>query len=515
MRRRNSNESESLAGSVPLPCGDGDDPDQNPCTSVERALTPPCQRVVYRVRFSPGRAAVALMVALAGLLALSGRSVPLADRLFRLAAGGGDGRQEGGILSNDLLRQLTEVKFNDREETSDGGTLHPDGGKTTKEKKKKVAFLFLIRDSVAHQDLWTKWFESSTQGDWKDRANVYVHIKPSDEERPRTTIPDLAPLFCDRVIPSVRTKWFFLHHAMMQLMLYSYIQRDNTHFVFVSDSSVPLKSFDRVYDELVNKDDRSRVCHADPGEGRGAWKPFSTDPRVRGAVGVLDMSKASLWSSYSRHHVRYLLENAETLAEWYGGYMDAVSHRWGAADEMLLPTLLRTHVSEEELSDCHGTIGVGGPMPLESSAQSRSLAEEQESKADEIPPSPSKDKAVVESRRLCCTHAEKWVDTNTRDMNVIPREGLSPLFDASQCSGGPCVYTKLSHAELKELTQMEGVLFLRKVAKEAIIFTEDQKWAPLEGVLGGLLGIENGPKEGGEEVQIAPPKARHFCAVDH
>lgn len=435
---------------------------------------------------------MALTVALAGLLvALSGRSLPLTDGLFGLAADGNG--QGGGILSEDLLRQLSEVKFDDGERKE-----------KAKEKKKKVAFLFVIRDSVAHQDLWTKWFESSTQGDWRDRVSIYVHIKPGEDKRPRTTIPDLAPLFCDRIIPSVRTKWFFLHHAMMQLLLYSYIQRDNTHFVFVSDSSVPLKSFDRVYDELVNKDARSRVCHADPGEGRGAWKSFSTDPRVRGTVDVMDMSKASLWSSYSRTHVRYLLENAETLADWYGGYMDAPSHRWGAADEMLLPTLLRTHVSEEELSDCHGTIGVGGPLPVAEN-RGRALAEDSEAEG-------STSQTVVESRRLCCPHAEKWGDGNTGKMTPIPRAGLSPLWDAYGCSGGPCKYTKLNHAQLKEMTQMESVMFLRKVSGDATILNEEQKWVPLEDALGGLIGISNASKQG-EEEQL--PKIKHFCAVNH
>jgi len=472
----------------PSSCDDADD-QHRPCPRVKKALPQPCQRIIYRFSLRPGKVVLALAVALAGILALSGRPVPLVDVLVGLISRSG---VDGGVLSEELLRQLSEVKFDDLEKR--------------REKKKKVAFLFLIRDSVPHQDLWRKWFESSTKGDWRDYANVYVHIKPSEESRPRTTIPDLDSLFCDRVIPSVRSKWFFLHHAMMQLLLYSYIQRDNAHFVFVSDTSVPLKSFDQVYDELVEKDRRSRICHADPGEGRGAWKPFSADPRVRGSVDVMDMSKSSLWSSYSRAHVRYLLEHAETLADWYGGYMDAPSHQLGAADEMLLPTMLRTHVAEEEMSDCHGSFDVGGAS---SQSQRRALAEgEGEKSTAGAAVAPSSALEALDSRRLCCPHAEKWGDGNTGEIKSMPRPGLYPLWDAHQCVGGPCEYEKLNTDELKEMTQMAGVLFLRKVPKNAQVFTKENTWIPLEEALGDMLAFK-----GGQEDQL--PKMKHFCAVNH
>ena len=103
----------------------------------------------------------------------------------------------------------------------------------------KIAFLFLTIDNLKHSSVWEEYFK----GVDKKKYNIYVHPKHhdkvSDDILKGNIIDDL-----------VETKHGFLVEAMIKLMNAGLKDKDNKFFVFVSDSCIPIKRFDVLYEEV-------------------------------------------------------------------------------------------------------------------------------------------------------------------------------------------------------------------------------------------------------------------------
>ena len=103
----------------------------------------------------------------------------------------------------------------------------------------KIAFLFLTIDNLKHSSIWEEYFK----GVDKKKYNIYVHPKHhdkvSDDILKGNIIDDL-----------VETKHGFLVEAMIKLMNAGLKDKDNKFFVFVSDSCIPIKRFDVLYEEV-------------------------------------------------------------------------------------------------------------------------------------------------------------------------------------------------------------------------------------------------------------------------
>uniref|UniRef100_A0A7S1ZIR3 Protein xylosyltransferase n=1 Tax=Trieres chinensis TaxID=1514140 RepID=A0A7S1ZIR3_TRICV len=385
-----------------------------------------------------------------------------------------------GVLGREFLRNLAEIR------STLPGAMAAD--------PRKVAFLFLTEGgSIAHEGAWRRWFESSgaSKDDWKEKANIYVHVKNSPDERlegrPRTWLDDLGNFFCSRVIPSVVSDRFHLHHAMMQLLMYGYVDPNNSHFIFVGDGSVPLKSFDDLYLEL-SEEDRSRTCLAPPGEAREAWAPFAYDPRVA-AVPPEDRYKGSLWSSYGRSHVAFLLSNTDELSEWYDAHSERGAIRSGTAGELLLPTFLNSHVHPDEISDCH----------------TRALIGEEGSSLDD----PADEADNEGSAWGCCNayvRSDAEADLSPRD----PRSVLAPEF-AKEALNTDGAYEVLHESTLREVAKAPHFLTLRKVARNAVVVMESGAKVALEYALPEVLGYEERRDEQEEKEEMGKRK----CIVNH
>jgi hypothetical protein len=114
---------------------------------------------------------------------------------------------------------------------------------------KKVAFCFLVYDKLNHEDRWLEFFRNAP----KDKYNLYFHYKEN--------VP-MDPLFERAKLPHcISTKWgdVSLVRAMNLLFKAAYFDDEsNTKFVMLSNSCIPLKSFDHVYDFLT-RDDKGHV----------------------------------------------------------------------------------------------------------------------------------------------------------------------------------------------------------------------------------------------------------------
>lgn len=162
----------------------------------------------------------------------------------------------------------------------------------------------------------------------------------------------------------------------MQLLQYSYDHdRYATQFVFVSDTSIPLVSFNEMYQRLTyginnnnNNDNNSRSKDEDDDEhdedhhiDNHDYENMTQKSRLclttnheqaevawLYPAGVLnislnDVKKGEMWTIPIRQHVHIILNERSTLDTWNQIFYKESDHfkkRVGAPDENLFPTLL-------------------------------------------------------------------------------------------------------------------------------------------------------------------------------
>ena len=279
-----------------------------------------------------------------------------------------------------------------------------------------VAFLFMTVGSV-NEGLWERWFPLKDP-----RYSIFVHSIPS-----KTTIP-LGPFFCPHAIPAVPVKWYELHDGMVQILHHAFHKDLNAkQFVFVSESNMPLVSFDEVYRRLVVDNgggERSRVCWENRKDAPIVWN--HTAPKLR--IDVKNVRKAEMWSSLSRSHVEILLEQRVRLDKWNHVFLrtrnetGGANSTVGAPDECLFPTMLNIYGNSSQFVSCDKGLG------------------------------------------NCCTTKAMWWRTEWGKVYTLDKSLLS-----DRCSPDwPCTLTTLHEAGLQYLVQ-EGFLFLRKVPENTTI----------------------------------------------
>lgn len=102
---------------------------------------------------------------------------------------------------------------------------------------KKIAFLFLIIDNPHFPDIWDKYFEGN-----EDKINIYIHPK----------YPELHTWKPDCIIKNLQpTKWGFIVDAYMELFEEAFKDNSNYKFITISESCIPIKSFDLLYKEII------------------------------------------------------------------------------------------------------------------------------------------------------------------------------------------------------------------------------------------------------------------------
>lgn len=105
---------------------------------------------------------------------------------------------------------------------------------------KKVAFCFLIYDSIHHEELWNLFFSDVDPS----RYSIYIHYKTDKPLKffERYKLKQCIPTkYCDMTIVL----------AYNILFREAYQDEENYKFVILSGSCIPLKSFDHVYNKLT------------------------------------------------------------------------------------------------------------------------------------------------------------------------------------------------------------------------------------------------------------------------
>lgn len=193
-------------------------------------------------------------------------------------------------------------------------------------KNQKIAFMFLSKGSLPFEMLWDKFFQGH-----EGKFTVYVHasrVKPVHQSQ----------YFLNSDVRSDKVVWgqMSMVDAEKRLLANALMDPDNQRFVLLSDSCVPLRDFDYVYNHLMYTNISFIDSFVDPGpHGNGRYSMHMLPE-----VGEDDFRKGAQWFTMKRQHA--LIVMADNL--YYSKFRDyckpGMEGRNCYADEHYLPTFL-------------------------------------------------------------------------------------------------------------------------------------------------------------------------------
>ncbi len=154
----------------------------------------------------------------------------------------------------------------------------------------KIAFLFLIVSGINHEKIWLNFFNHH-----EDRSSIYIHSKYpmlSDSAFQQFEIPVKVP-----------TTWKNTMNAQIELLREALKDEDNQKFVFLSETAIPLQSFDFVYETLMAHPKSQFEFWPNPNEDRN-WGP--TIPNEKAL-------KNHQWVVLNRKHAELMAKDTEII----------------------------------------------------------------------------------------------------------------------------------------------------------------------------------------------------------
>jgi len=155
----------------------------------------------------------------------------------------------------------------------------------------KIAFLFLIYDEINHEDMWWDFFQKADAS----KYSIYIHYK---EYKQSLRFDKYKLEYC------VPTNYgdFSIVKAQKLLLSEAVKDEDNFKFVFLSNSCIPVKDFDYIYNKLI-PDNYSYFDIA-------KTVPYVMDDYFLNMyVSQKDMYKASQWCILNREHTEFCVED--------------------------------------------------------------------------------------------------------------------------------------------------------------------------------------------------------------
>ena len=159
----------------------------------------------------------------------------------------------------------------------------------------KIAFLFLTIDNINHPDLWKEYLFNDLS-----KISIYVHPK-----YPQKVSVDWMK---ENIISTlVHTSWGYLTDAFYHLLKEAYQDSKNEHFIFVSDSCIPLCKFSHFYKFIQRFSKRTSFIHFKDTISDYDWHNKITKvPRYQ----KYKLKKhEGLGNCLSRYHVQKLLDS--------------------------------------------------------------------------------------------------------------------------------------------------------------------------------------------------------------
>lgn len=188
-------------------------------------------------------------------------------------------------------------------------------------KEPKIAMLFMIRSKLNQSTAWKIWLK-----DAKDKVNVYIHAADTNSTTPAVKEKNWPKGYIQ--VPYTNGEWGNLNEIMGTLLT-SAINHDidNTFFIFISETTIPLRPFCEIYDQLIEN-------------------PRSRFSMSNNAITEWGTSKHSQWIVLIRPHAIALAQNLDqwTCKQWIALASHGSDNSVAAPDEYLpLYALLRIY----------------------------------------------------------------------------------------------------------------------------------------------------------------------------
>lgn len=165
----------------------------------------------------------------------------------------------------------------------------------------KIALLFLTISSIYHEKHWQDFLKGN-----EDRYSVYVHSKEPLAE---------TSAFKQYEIPEkVESTWANTMKAQIALLKQALKDPLNEKFIFLSESTIPLQSFDTVYD-FVTSTDKSifPFCanvHQDKSRSGTFWDYHNYQPsRILYPIPTHLQYKNHQWVILNRKHAQMMVDD--------------------------------------------------------------------------------------------------------------------------------------------------------------------------------------------------------------
>ena len=186
----------------------------------------------------------------------------------------------------------------------------------------RIAFLFLIYDEINQEDLWFQFFEKAP----KDKFSIYIHYK--------NNIP-LKNFDSYKLKKCLETHYgdISLVYAQNLLLEEALKDKDNYKFIFLSQSCIPVKSFDFVYDKLCSND----CSYFDIANQKSCF------PRCSSVLNYLSRNKiykSSQWNILNREHSKICISNKDYVRYFKGVF---------APEEHYFITLIKNSSEEDSI----------------------------------------------------------------------------------------------------------------------------------------------------------------------
>ncbi|KAL2340556.1 hypothetical protein Fmac_008496 [Flemingia macrophylla] len=194
-------------------------------------------------------------------------------------------------------------------------------------KNPKVAFMFLTPGSLPFEKLWDKFFQGH-----EGKFSVYVHAS-------RTKPVHVSRYFVNRDIRSDQVVWgkISMVAAERRLLANALQDPDNQQFVLLSDSCVPLYTFDYIFDYLMYTNISFVDCFKDPGpHGNGRYSE-----RMLPEVEMKDFRKGAQWFSLKRQHAITVMADNLYYSKFRAYCQPGLEGKNCIADEHYLPTFFQ------------------------------------------------------------------------------------------------------------------------------------------------------------------------------
>lgn len=163
---------------------------------------------------------------------------------------------------------------------------------------KKIALCFLIYDKINHEQIWYDYLKNIDP----NKYNIYIHYKTN---KPLKYFEKYKLQNC------IETCWGCLSIVLAQNLILKEALKDplNQHFIWLSGSCIPIKSFNYVYNYL---DVDKSYFNLSPSEG--------IFPRANYALNYIEknkIKKANMASIINRKHTELFVNNEDNIKKWF------------------------------------------------------------------------------------------------------------------------------------------------------------------------------------------------------